>query len=114
MALYGLYVRNVDEADFQWFTTEEVLAPGSYVLGRHSAEPNVHVADSIPGLIMMVGPIIQKAEDEGRDALASPGISAEDRQRLEEKHTQGLMSQLTETSSIWESSPKWLRRLNPA
>ena len=114
MALFGLHVRNVDEADFEWFRTEEALEPGSYVLGRHAAEPNVYVAASIPGLVMMVEPIIQKAEDEGRDSLASPGISAEDRRRLEEKHTEGLLGQLTETSSIWKTNPKWVRELKPA
>jgi hypothetical protein len=114
LALYGLHVRNVDEADFEWFRTEEALEPGSYMLGRHADGPNVYLSESIPGLIMMVEPIIQEAEDEGRDALASPGISAEDRRRLEEKHTEGLLSQLTETSSIWKTNPKWVRELKSA
>ena len=114
MPLYGLHVRDVDEADFEWFWTDETLQPGSYVLGHGSDGPNVYLSESIPGLIMMVGPIIQKAEDEGRDSLASPGIAAEDRVRLQKKHTEGLLSQLTETSSIWKTNPKWVRRLKPA
>jgi hypothetical protein len=114
LPLYGLHVRNADEADFEWFWTDEALQPGSYVLGHGSDGPNVYLSESIPGLILMVGPIVQRAEDEGRDSLASPGISEEDRQRLEDRHTEGLLSQLTETSSIWKTNPKWVRKLKPA
>lgn len=114
MSLYGVYVRDPDEGDFEWFVTDEALEPGSYFLGHESDVPNVYVSDSIPGLILEVGPLVQKAEDAGRDALASPGISEEDRLELEEAHTEGLLRQLTETSSIWKSNPSWVHRLRPA
>ena len=114
MSLYGLYVRDPDEGDFEWFVTDEALPPGRYILGHRIEVPNVYLSDSIPGLILQVGPLVQKAEDEGREALASPGISAEDRRRLEELHTEGLLRQLSETSSIWTSNPKWVHRLKPA
>lgn len=112
--LYGVHIRNVDEGDFEWFVTDEDLPPGDYVLGHHSEIPDVYLSDSIPGLILRVGPLIQEAEDAGRDALASPGISAADRRKLEEVHTEGLLTQLTETSSIWKRNPRWVRRLKPA
>ena len=53
-------------------------------------------------------------QDEGRDALASPGISQEDRQTSEELHTEGLLRQPSEMSAIRKSNPSWVLGLRPA
>ena len=68
MSLYGVFVRSLDDAELEWFTTDEALEPGRYVRGRHHvAEPNVYLSEPIPGLIMLVGPLLQQAVVVGDD-----------------------------------------------
>ena len=118
MSLYGVCIRSEDDADVEWFTTDAELQPGCYVLKhrlkqRHSPS-TVFLSETIPGLIMDAGDLLQNVEHRGRETLASPRISEADRKRLEEEYTQGLLTQLTETSSIWQENPRWVRKLEPA
>lgn len=112
MTLYGVRVRSVRNAEFDWFTTDEPVQPGRYgSSGGHGKEQAVVLAESIPGLLLEVGPLLQQAEDHGREALASPGISEEERRKIEDRLTAGLVEQLTETSAIWQPNPSWVRHL---
>lgn len=112
MSLYGVRIRSVDDADLEWFTTDADLPPGRYVV-KHHGDWSVFLSETIPRLILQVGPRLQEIEDRGREALASPGISEDDRKRLEDEYTQRLLTQLTETSSIWQENPRWVRKLEP-
>ena len=114
MSLFGVRIRSVDDADLEWFITDEDLQPGRYVLKHRRSPSSVFLAETIPGLILDAGPLLRQVEDRGQEILASPGISEADRKRLEEEYTQGLLAQLTETSSIWQPSPRWVRKLEPA
>ncbi len=114
MFLYGVRIDSVDDADFVWFTTDAISEPGQYVLGPHRSTSQVFLSDSIPGLVMQAAPVLIEAENRGRESLATPGITEEERRRLESEYTQGLLSQLTETSSIWQANPRWVGRLRPA
>ena len=114
MFLYGVRIRSVDDADFVWFTTDAASAPGQYVLGHGRASSQVFLSETIAGLVMQVAPMLIEAEDRGQESLASPGIADEDRKRLESEYLQGLLGQLTESSSIWQVNPLWVRGLKPA
>lgn len=114
MSLYGVRIRSVEDADFSWFTTDEDLEPGAYVLRHHRSSSIVFLAEMIPGLILLAAPRLLESEEIGRESLASPGIPAAERKRLESEYTQGLVEQLTETSSIWEKNPRWVHRLESA
>ena len=112
MSLFGLYVRDLDAGDLVWFITERSLSPGDYVLGRRQAgSPNVYVAESIPALILAVGPVIQRVELRAQAALSTPDMSPTTRQRIASEVTDNLLQQLTETSSIWIAEPHWVRDL---
>ena len=113
MSLYGVCIPDVGSADFEWFTTDAELPVGRYFLKRHRSSSSVFLSETIPGLIMQAGSLLQQMEIRGQETLASPGIPAADRTRLEEEYTQGLLAQLTETSSIWRQNPRWVRKLEP-
>lgn len=120
MTMYGLYIRNLDTDDFVWFNTGKSLKPGAYLHGRHrilgrrhTRSPDVYVAESIPALVLQVGPLIQKAEDQAHSTLSTTDISPDAQQQIETKMTDGLLQNLTETSSIWVSNPHWLDDLQP-
>jgi hypothetical protein len=114
MSLYGVRIHSIEDADFEWFTTDEDLAPGRYRLRHHRSSSDVFLAETIPGLILQAGPQLQQSEDLGRESLASPGIPEAERKSLESEYTQGLLERLTETSSIWQANPRWVHRLEPA
>ncbi len=114
MTIYGLYLRDPDAGDLVWFTSGRDLAPGAYVRGRgDGSAPDVHVAESIPALILAVGPLIEQAELRGQADLAPsdapPGADARTAQRM----TESLLQSLTETSDIWVVEPDWLDELRP-
>ncbi len=112
--MYGLYVRNPDADDYVWFTTNVSLEPGAYVLGqREAGSPNVFVADSIPALLLQVGPLIEQAELHAQSSLSPSGTSKDDQRRIAGEMTAGLLQRLTETSSIWVSNPLWVTNLRP-
>ncbi|MEA3410047.1 MAG: hypothetical protein U9R74_00720 [Pseudomonadota bacterium] len=114
MTRYGLYIRDLAGGDLVWFTTEEPLDPGAYFRGRHHAgSPNVYIAESIPALVLQIGPVIQQVEDLGQASLAMPDTSANARDLIEKDMTGGLLRDLTETSSIWDSNPRWVHHLRP-
>lgn len=114
MAVYGLYARDIDAGDLVWFTALEPLQPGAYVLGhQHGPSPNVYVAESIPALILQVGPLIQHAENCAQSALSTADMPASTERRIANDMTDGLIKQLTETSSIWVADPHWVRDLSP-
>lgn len=120
MTMYGLYIRDLAADDFVWFNTGKSLEPGAYlhgrhrILGRHHAHsPDVYVAESIPALVLQVGPLIQKAEDQAQSTLSTTDISSDTQQQIETKMTDGLLQYLTETSAIWVSNPDWLDDLQP-
>ena len=113
MTLFGLYVRDLSKSDWVWFSTDQSIAVGSYCLGVNRKSANVFVAKSIPALILQVGPIIDEAEARAQSLLSPTGTSATVEKQLAAEMTRGLMERLNETSSIWESNPKWLNRLQP-
>lgn len=114
MPLYGLYIRDLADGDLVWFTTEKSLQPGTYQRGRQRADsPNVYIAESIPGLILQVGPRIDEVERRARFAAGPAGTSAEVEARDAAELTEGLVQRLTQTSSIWEPEPSWVSRLRP-
>ena len=114
MTLYGLYMHDLAAGDFVWFTTEKSLAPGAYTRGRrHARSPDVYVAESIPALVMQVEPFIQQAEDSAQSSLSTADMPSDAERRIETEMTEGLLQRLTETSSIWVSSPHWVSELRP-
>jgi len=114
MTMYGLYIRDLDADDLVWFTTDKSLAPGGYTRGRHSApSPDVYVAESIPALVLQVGALLQQAEDRAQSSLGPTGTPSDTERQIETEMTEGLLRRLTETSSIWVSSPKWVDDLHP-
>lgn len=114
MTLYGLYLRDLAAGDLVWFTSVKSLEPGAYLLGRHHAgSPDVYVAESIPALVLHVGPLIQQAEDQAQSSLSTNDISSHDRHRIASEMTDGLLQRLTETSAIWVSNPVWVHDLRP-
>lgn len=114
MPLYGLYIQDVASGDLVWFTTEKSLQPGAYRLGRKQPDaPDVYIAESIPALILQVGPRIDEVEKRAQSATSVSGMPAEAQKRAAAEMTDGLIEQLTKTSSIWESEPRWLGQLRP-
>jgi len=113
VTLYGLYIRDLTASDLVWFTTDKSLEPGEYLRGRHhSRSPNVYVAESIPALVLRVGPVIEQVEELGQVSLATPDTPANARDRIENEMTGGLLQRLTKTSSIWVVNPRWVDELN--
>ena len=114
MPLFGLYIRDVADGDLVWFTTERSFRPGAYRRGRQRAGvPDVYIAESIPALILQVGTRIDEVERRAKAAVSPPGTSSEVEKRGAAEMTDGLVQSLTETSSIWEPEPDWLRQLQP-
>lgn len=112
MPLYGLYIRDAAAGDLLWFTTEKSLQAGAYRRGRHQSDsPDVYIAESIPALILQVGPRIDEVERRAQSASSSPDISAEAKKRAAAEMTDGLIERLTKTSSVWEPEPRWLDQL---
>ncbi len=114
MTMYGLYIRDLDEGDLVWFTTDRSLAPGAYKRGRlHGRSPDVYVAESIPALVLQVGPPIQQVEDRAQSSLSTADMPSNAQRRVETEMSDGLLQRLTETSSIWVSNPHWVDHLRP-
>ena len=114
MTMYGLYVRDLSAGDLLWFTVDRSLAPGRYVRGRHAASlPDAYVAESIPALILEVGPLIQAAEQGAESSLWTTDLPPSAERRLGDDMTEGLLQRLTETSSIWVANPDWVDELHP-
>jgi hypothetical protein len=114
MTVYGLYVRDLDASDLVWFTIGQSLAPGHYVRGRHkTSSPDVYVAESIPALILAVGPLIEQAEKRAQSSLGAADLPRSAEERIANKMTEGLLQRLTETSSIWIADPDWVDELRP-
>jgi hypothetical protein len=112
--MYGLYVRDLATADLIWFTTAKSLEPGAYLLGRHYGHsPNVYVSESIPALVLRVGPLLDQAEESGQSSLSTPDIGVTSERRIASEMTDGLLERLTETSSIWAAAPDWVDDLRP-
>ena len=114
MTMYGLYVRDLSAGDLLWFTVAKSLAPGRYVRGRQAASlPDVYIAESIPALILEVGPLIQEAEQSAGSSLWTTDLPPPAERRLGDDMTEGLLQRLTETSSIWVANPDWVDELDP-
>lgn len=114
MTMYGLYLRDRDGDDFVWFTTVQSLEPGVYRRGRGRAPaPDVYLAESIPALVLQVGPLIDRAEVQAQSSLSSSGTPKEVQERIASRMTEGLLQRLTETSSIWVADPDWVADLRP-
>ena len=114
MNLYGLYIHDLAAGDLVWFTTEKSLTPGAYLLDRgHGRSPNVYVAESIPALVLQVGPLLDQAESRAQSSLSPGDIPSGTEQRLATEMTGGLLQRLTETSSIWVPNPDWVDELHP-
>ena len=114
MMVYGLYIRDLEAGDLVWFTVGRSLAPGRYVRGRHKASsPDVYVAESIPALILEVGPLIEQAEKRAQSSLATDNLPAGAEERIANEMTKGLLQHLTATSSIWIMDPDWVDELRP-
>jgi hypothetical protein len=111
MAIYGLYVRSVVEPDLMWFTSERPLQAGDYRLAATSGGwADIHVAESIPALVLRVGPLVQELEQAHQRSLDVP---AQTQQRIAADLLEGLIARLNETSDIWVSEPAWLDDLRP-
>jgi hypothetical protein len=114
MAIYGLYARDLAAGDLVWFTSNRSLPPGAYTLSdRPDATPEVHVAESIPALVLRVGGLIQQAEQAAQRTPDAPDLPPAARERVAEARTAGLLERLHETSDIWVTDPPWLQQLRP-
>lgn len=114
MTLYGLYIRDVAAGDLVWFRTEQSLEPGSYKCGRvRSDSANVFIAESIPALILQVGPRLDEVERLAKSNSGPQATSSEAEKHAATEMTDGLVERLTETSTIWVTEPRWLSRLRP-
>jgi hypothetical protein len=112
--MYGLYIRDAATSDLIWFKTDKSLAPGAYTLSRHKSSPaDVYIAESIPALLLQVGPLIEQVEKEVQSSLSTPDIPANTKRRIADQMTKGLLQRLTETSSIWVANPGWVNKLQP-
>jgi len=114
MAIYGLYIHDLAAGDLVWFTSDHPLEPGTYALAAHTTgSPEVYVAESIPALVLMVGPLIDKAELSAQRSFSTPDIPSDVQRHIASEMTDNLLRRLTETSSIWVSNPRWLNDLRP-
>lgn len=112
MTLYGLYIRNLAEGDLVWFTTDKPLKAGTYNLAQaDTSSPDVFIAESIPALILRVGPIIDQAQNRAQKSLSTNDIPPDTEQQIAEDMTAGLLEKLTQTSSIWDANPDWIDKL---
>jgi len=109
MAIYGLYVRDIVEPDLVWFSSERRLQPGDYRLDTsRDGRADVYVAESIPALVLRVGPLVQELEQADARSLDVPWQA---QQRIAADLLDGLTARLNETSDIWVSEPAWLDNL---
>lgn len=114
MTMYGLYIRDLAEGDLVWFTTDKALEPGNYQLEEHHLPAtNVYVAESIPALILRVGPIIDQVEESAQSSLSPTDIPPNTEHRIVSEMTEGLLQSLTVTSPIWVANPDWVDKLRP-
>jgi signal transduction histidine kinase len=119
IAMYGLYICDLGASDLVWFTTTKALTPGGYLLERHhlsrhfARSPNVYVAESIAALVLQVGPLLDQAESRAQSSLSAKDFSSQDRHRIADDLTEGLLQRLTETSVIWVANPSWTDSLRP-
>jgi hypothetical protein len=112
--MYGLYIQDLVAGDLLWFTVDNSLAPGRYVRGKHKASlPDVYIAESIPALILEVGPLIQEAEQNAESSGWTADLPPSAVKRIGNDMTEGLLQRLTETSSIWVANPDWVDELHP-
>jgi len=106
MSIYGLYVRDIVEADLIWFRSERRLQPGDYrLVTTPGGLADVHVAESIPALVLRVGPLVKELEQADARSLDVPRLA---QQRIAADLLNGLVARLKETSDIWVSEPAWL------
>lgn len=114
MTMYGLYRRDLAEGDMVWFTTDKSPEPGIYQLQGHRIPlPDVYVAESIPALILRAGPIIDQVEESAQSSLSLTDISQNTEQDIASEMIEGLLQNLTVTSSIWVANPDWVDNLRP-
>jgi len=112
MAIYGLYVRNLASGELTWFKSNRALEAGEYSLSERPVEaPEVYIAESIPALLLRVGRIIDEAERNAQQSSDSPQLGEDVKRHVQSSLTAHLLQRLTETSSIWESDPRWLGNL---
>jgi hypothetical protein len=106
MPIYGLYVRDIVGPDLIWFSSERRLQSGDYRLNAtRDRRADVHVAESIPALVLRVGPLVQELEQADARSLDVPRLA---QQRIAADLLEGLIARLNETSDIWVSEPAWL------
>jgi len=111
MAIYGLYVRDIVEPDLVWFSSQRRLLPGDYTLvTTPGGWADVHVAESIPALVLRVGALVQELEQAYQRSLDVPPQA---QRRIAADLLDGLIARLNETSDIWVSEPVWLDDLRP-
>jgi hypothetical protein len=111
MTIYGLYVRDIIESDLIWFSSERPLQSGDYTLvTTPGGGADVYVAESIPALVLRVGPLVQELEQAYQRSLDVPTKA---QQRTAADLLDGLIARLNETSDIWVSEPPWLDDLRP-
>jgi len=113
VTLYGLYVRDLEQADLVWFTTDAPLKPGRYRKGRkNNGPPDVYLADSIPLLILTTGAVVDAAETRAQELLATQDLPEDVRRRIGDGMLTSLIESLHETSPIWEVGPDWIDELS--
>jgi hypothetical protein len=111
MAIYGLYVRDIVEPDLVWFSSQRRLQPGDYrLVTAPGGWADVHIADSIPALVLRVGTLVQELE---QTAVRSLDVPRQAQQQVAADLLDGLIARLNETSDIWVSEPAWLDDLRP-
>jgi hypothetical protein len=114
VTMYGLYIRDLAEGDMVWFTTDKALEPGTYQLKGHRIPlPDVYVSESIPARILWVGPIIDQVEESTQSSLSPTDMFPNTEQHIAFEMTEGLLQNLTVTSSSWVANPDWVDNLRP-
>jgi hypothetical protein len=95
MTMYGLYIRDLAGGDLVWFTTERSLQPGAYRRGRHHSDSSdVYIAESIPALILQVGPLLDAAQSSALSSASSPGTPERVQKQIATKITDGHRDKL--------------------
>ena len=113
MTMYGLYIRDLADGNLVWFTTERSLLPGTYRRAWHHIDsPDVYIGESIPALVLQVGPLLDEAENFAQSSDSPGDNAAKGQKQIATRMTDSLLQRLAETSSIWVSEPRWLNRRN--
>jgi hypothetical protein len=109
---FGAYY-NSRRQEIVWFRTNRAVDTGFY--HRHSRRgesPDVYITDSVPDLIMKCYPWIHEEEVAFQNEAGSPGLRAEDKERISDRMMEQLVENLDpDDDTTWVDEPHWVKHV---